>query len=162
MRVLKAEASTSEGSGMLMRGCVASEDVRLLISLCSSTKEAPEVLILCDPATRSIEPVSLLDPGMGVLGLCLTGGSLFCVVDRGRPEPNETEVSELYTLDPLTLRVRGRYTFRLGRDVHSLAAHGRGVFATSTGTDELVELSVDHEGRVVDENMHWQREGSAK
>jgi Domain of unknown function (DUF4915) len=63
-------------------------------------------------------------------------------------------LSTLLTFDRRDLSLRDRYTFRLGRDVHSLALLDGGLMAVSTGTDALVELAV-RDGRVVDEHVHW-------
>jgi hypothetical protein len=63
-------------------------------------------------------------------------------------------LSKLLTFDRRDLSLRDRYTFRLGRDVHSLALVDGGLMAVSTGTDSLVELAV-RDGRVVGEHVHW-------
>ena len=129
--------------------------MRLLVSLCSSTTEAPEALVVYDALTAAVEPVSLPDSGAGVFGLCVANGSIYCLIDQGRPSPAEAERSELCRLDSATLAVRWRYAFRVGRDVHSVAAGGHRLLVTSTGTDEVLELALDDHGRIEDERVIW-------
>ena len=128
----------------------------LLVSLCSRTQVAPEALIAYEPSDQRVVPVSLPDPGHGVLGLCLRNGIVYCVVDRGRPTASEPELSELYALDADTLSIRWRYGFQIGRDVHSIASGDGGLYAVSTGTDELLFLELDGEGVIARETVYWQ------
>lgn len=108
-----------------------------------------------DAMSGRVDPVPLSDPGAGAFGLCLGDGTIYCVIDLGRDDPEEPERSELCALDSSTLKIRWRYPFRTGRDVHSVAAGGDRVFVTSTGTDEVLELPLDGEGRVEDERVFW-------
>ncbi len=128
--------------------------MRLLVSLYSRTQEWAEALVLVDPSARAVRPVPIPDPAYGAAGLCLGEDTVYCVVDRGRPAPDEPELSDLYALDVDTLGVRWRHRFRVARDVHSLAASAAGVYAVSTGTDEVVELRVDRQG-VLAEGVWW-------
>jgi hypothetical protein len=130
--------------------------VRLLASLCSRTEAAPDPLVVLDPANGSIETVPLPDPGEGAFGLCSVRGTIYCVVDRGRPAPDEPEQSELHALDASTLEVRWRYPFTLGRDVHSVTARADALYAASTGTDAVLRLLLDDEGKIVTEELFWQ------
>jgi hypothetical protein len=129
--------------------------VRLLVSLCSSTTEAPEAVVVYDADMGTVEPVSLPDSGAGVFGLCVANGSIYCLIDQGRPSPDEAERSGLCRLDSATLAVRWGYAFRVGRDVHSVAAGGHRPLVTSTGTDEVLELALDDQGRIEDERVIW-------
>ena len=129
--------------------------MRLLVSLCSSTTEAPEAIVVYDAATGRVEPAPLSDPGAGVFGLCVANSIIYCLIDHGPPSPGEPERSELCALDSATLAVRWRYPFRVGRDVHSVAARGHRLSVTSTGTDEVLELALDDQGRIEDERVIW-------
>jgi hypothetical protein len=100
--------------------------MRLLVSMCSRTDEAPECLILCDPDRRLIQPIAVPKPALGAFGLCLTSSTVYTVFDLGRPDEEQPERSELRALDPATLRVHWRYSFKLGRDVHSIVADSGG------------------------------------
>ena len=129
--------------------------MRLLVSMCSRTDEAPECLVLCDPDRRLIQPIAVPNPAMGAFGLCLTPSTVYLDFDLGRPAEEEPERSELCALDAATLRVRWRYSFKLGRDVHSIVAGDGGMYAVSTGTDELLRLGLDADGRVTSEEIVW-------
>jgi hypothetical protein len=50
----------------------------------------------------------------------------------------------------------------LGRDVHSIVADAGGMYAVSTGTDELLRLSLDVDGRVVSEEIVWRAESDGE
>jgi hypothetical protein len=136
--------------------------MRLLVSMCSRTDEAPECLLLCDPDRRLVEPVALPDPKFGTFGLALTPSTVYAVVDLGRPLDEDTERSELRALDWATLRVRWRYPFELGRDVHSIAVNGGAMYAVSTGTDELLRLGLDPDGAVTSEEVAWRLDPEAE
>ena len=136
--------------------------MRLLLSLCSRTEEAPEALIVVDPRIGTIEPVALPDRGMGAFGIGVAGETVYCVIDHGRPAPDEAERSEIVVLDPETFAVRSRYVFRVARDVHSIAAGDGCLYAASTGTDELVELRLHHEGWISEERVAWRPEASGE
>jgi hypothetical protein len=129
--------------------------MRLLVSMCSRTEQAPECLIACDPDRQLIEPLAVPDPAFGAFGLCLTPSTLYSVFDLGRPTNEEPERSELRAIDPATFRVRWRYAFKLGRDVHSILADGEAMYAVSTGTDELLRLGLDADGGVSSEEIVW-------
>jgi hypothetical protein len=129
--------------------------MRLLASMCSRTEEAPECLVACDPDRQFLEPLAVPDPAFGAFGLCLTPSTVYSVFDLGRPTDEEPERSELRALDPATLRVRWRYSFELGRDVHSIVADGATMYAVSTGTDELLRLGLDADGSVSSEEIVW-------
>ncbi len=103
---------------------------RLLLSLCSRVEHS---LVLYDSATDAVEPIDLQDPGVGAFGVCAHRNALYCVIDQGRPTPSESELSELIALDPHTFSPRWRYSLRVGRDVHSLAACADCLYAVSTG-----------------------------
>src|SRR4051794_16804608 len=124
--------------------------MRLLISLCNSTPDTPEALVTYDTDSGTPEGVKLEDSGFGVFGLFVWEATVYCVIDRGRAIPDEPERSELVALDASTLSIRWRYAFKVARDVHSIVAYGDRLFAASTGTDEVVELSLDSIGRVTD------------
>jgi hypothetical protein len=130
--------------------------------MCSRTDEAPECLVLCDPDRRHIQPIAVANPAFGAFGICLTPSTVYSVFDLGRPVEEEPERSELRALDPATLRVRWRYSFELGRDVHSIVAEGGGMYAVSTGTDELLRLGLDIEGRVTSEEIVWRAESDGE
>jgi hypothetical protein len=136
--------------------------MRLLVSLCSSTPGAPEALVVYDAASGRVDPVPLLDSGAGAFGLCVAEDTIYCLIDHGRPDPEEPERSELCALDSSTLEVRWRYSFRLGRDVHSVAAGAVRIFVTSAGTDEVLELPLDDRGHVRDERVVWRPDPSGE
>jgi hypothetical protein len=129
--------------------------VRLLVSMCSRTDEAPECLVVCDPDRRLVESVAVADPALGTFGLALTASTVYAVFDLGRPVDEDPERSELRAFDPGTLRVRWRYPFEVGRDVHSIAVEGGQLHAVSTGTDELLRLGLDPDGAVTSEEVVW-------
>src|SRR3954447_5147860 len=132
--------------------------MRLLISLCNSTPDTPEALVTYDTDSGTTEGVKVEDPGHGVFGLAVCEATVYCVADRGRATPDGAEHSELVALDASTLSIRWRYTFKVARDVHSIVASRDRLFAASTGTDEVVELSLDSMGRVTDERVYWRVE----
>jgi hypothetical protein len=134
--------------------------VRLLVSLCNRTEEAPECLLVVDPDRPVVEPVPIEGAAHGVFGLAVTSTTIYAVFDLGRSTPDEPERSELRALDPSTLAVRWARPFEIGRDVHSIAVHGGGLVAVSTGTDELLRLDLDAEGAVVGEHVIWRPEGT--
>lgn len=129
--------------------------MRLLISMCSRTDEAPECLVVCDPDLRHIEPAEVLDPAYGIFGLTLTPRTVYAVFDLGRPVDEEPELSELRAFDPATFRIRWRYPFELGRDIHSITVADEWLYAVSTGTDELLRLGLDPDGAVTSEEVVW-------
>jgi hypothetical protein len=111
------------------------------------------------PDQRLIQPIAVPKPALGAFGLCLTSSTVYTVFDLGRPVEEQPERSELRALDPATLRVHWRYSFKLGRDVHSIVADSGGMYAVSTGTDELLRLGLDADGRVTSEEIVWRAEG---
>jgi len=129
--------------------------VRLLVSLCSRTDEAPECLVVCDPERRSVRPVAVPDPAFGTFGLAVTPVTVYALFDLGRPVSEEPERSELRALDPATLRLRWRYPFEVGRDVHSIAVDGEAMHAVSTGTDDLLRIGLDLDGTPISEEVAW-------
>jgi len=136
--------------------------MRLLVSMCSRTEEAPDCLVACDPDRQFIEPLAVPDPAFGAFGLCLTPSTVYSVFDLGRPTSEEPERSELRAIDPATLRVRWRYAFKLGRDVHSIVADGATMYAVSTGTDELLRLGLDADGGVSSEGIVWRPDSGGR
>jgi hypothetical protein len=115
----------------------------LLVSLCSRTAEAPGSLLVLDTAPLQIEAARIADPAFGTFGLSVSPSTVYSVFDRGRPTPDQPERSELRALDHGSLHDRWRYPFTVGRDVHSISADGRSLYAVSTGTDELLRLDLD-------------------
>jgi hypothetical protein len=136
--------------------------MRLLISMCSRTHEARECLLGCDPDRLVIEPLAVPDPAFGAFGLCLTSSTVYSVFDLGRPVDDEPERSELRALDPATLRVRWRYPFTLGRDVHSIMVEEGTMYAASTGTDELLRLGLDADNCVTSEEIVWRADSGKR
>jgi hypothetical protein len=128
--------------------------VRLLVSLCSRTQEAPEIAVVCDPWNGEIVPVPLPGRSQGAFGLARVASTILCVLDLGRPTPEEPERSELCALSSETLTVQWRYSFRMARDAHSLCADDASLYVASTGTDELIELQL-RQGRIVSEAVAW-------
>lgn len=130
----------------------------LLVSLCNRSDDYPEALVLVSPEGQ-VRPVPLPEPGLGAMGLAYLDDQLLVVVRRGRPETDLPELSELYVLDRGTLTLEARHSFDGGRDVHSLAVRDSRVYAVSTGTDELLELSWGPQGMV--ETAFWRPEPAA-
>jgi hypothetical protein len=133
----------------------------LLVSFCNlnlARPDAPPLALLPDPA----EPVLLIptEPLPGIVGITgLFADERFVyAVGQSCPAPgttgNAARLSELLTFDRADLSLRDRYTFRLGRDVHSLTAVDGGLIAVSTGTDALIELAL-RDGEVQGEHVHW-------
>ena len=129
--------------------------MRLLVSLCSRTAEAPGSLLVLDTAPLQIEAARIVDPAFGTFGLSVSRSTVYSVFDRGRPTPDQPERSELRALDHGSLHERWRYPFTVGRDVHSICADDSSLYAVSTGTDELLQLDLDGEGRVKTEEVVW-------
>jgi len=136
--------------------------VRLLVSLCSRTDEAPGSLLVLDTALFQIEVARIVDPAFGSFGLSVSPSAVYAVFDRGRPTPDQPEHSELRALDHDSLLEGWRHVFTLGRDIHSICADDRGLYAVSTGTDELLRLGLDGEGRVKTEQVVWKPDPEAE
>jgi hypothetical protein len=73
------------------------------------------------------------------------------VVARPQISPNARNCVR----DHGSLHGRWRYPFTVGRDVHSICTDDRSLYAVSTGTDELLQLDLDGEGRVKTEQVVW-------
>jgi hypothetical protein len=135
----------------------------LLVSLCSRTDEAPGSLLVLDTAPlQIIEAARIVDPAFGTFGLSVSPSTVYSVFDRGRPTPDQPERSELRALDHGSLQDRWQYPFTVGRDVHSICADGRSLYAVSTGTDEVLRLDLDGEGRVKTEQVVWKPDPEAE
>jgi hypothetical protein len=131
----------------------------LLVSLCNRDEEHPEAVVFVDTVAGTTLPVDLPEKGLGAMGLALLGPYLFVVVRLGRPA-GELERSRLYALAADSLTPLAEYDFELGRDVHSLYPLQGALYAVSTGTDELLRLTLDGPD-VVAEEVHWRPDSSA-
>lgn len=129
--------------------------MRLLVSLCARTESAPEALLVYDTASAAIEPIPLPGDVHGVFGIAVGEGVAYCAADMGRPTPGEPERSELLALDLDTMDIRWRYPFRIGLDVHSLLTSDDGLYAVSTGSDELLVMGLADDGRIATEEVLW-------
>ncbi|MFN8526580.1 MAG: DUF4915 domain-containing protein [Chloroflexota bacterium] len=92
----------------------------------------------------------------GIWGLARDDRHIFAATTRYRPasRAGPYEPSHLLVLDGRSLDQVSRYTLQRGRDVHSLHFWGNVLYAVSTGTDELLALTIK-DGSVVDEQVAW-------
>jgi hypothetical protein len=133
----------------------------LVVSFCNlggSDEPALGVLPFPEPGEPMLlVPAEPLAGITGITGLAADERYVYAVgqvpLDASGPA-KRAPLSKLLTFNRGDLSLRDRYTFRLGRDVHSLAVVDGGLMAVSTGTDALVELALG-DGRVVGEHVHW-------
>jgi len=85
----------------------------------------------------------------GITGLAASSDFLFFPVQRA----DVTGVSAIVALRRATLEPAAVTSLR-ARDVHSLSAAADALFPVSTGTDEVLELTLD-EPEVVRESVVW-------
>lgn len=86
----------------------------------------------------------------GITGLAASSDFLFFPVQRA----DVTGVSAIVALRRATLEPAAVTSLRRARDVHSLSAAADALFPVSTGTDEVLELTLD-EPEVVRESVVW-------
>jgi hypothetical protein len=85
---------------------------------------------------------------------------VYAAMQRGPVDEESSSDSMLVLFDRRDLTACGSYAFRLARDVHSLLAlGGNRLLAVSTGTDEVVELTIDGFD-VSNERVRWRAPGS--
>lgn len=127
----------------------------LVASFCNlGGPDEPPLGVFPEPGGETmLVPTTPLPGIVGITGLAADQRYLYAV-GQIRTDPAATPVSELLTFDRTGLRLRDRYTFRLGLDVHSLTIVDGELMAVSTGTDALVELAL-RDGRVSTEHVHW-------
>jgi hypothetical protein len=119
---------------------------RVLVSFCNLADPTACALAIVDlagyPVLRPGPPVPRARL-TGVTGLAADAARVYAAVHRAPEQEGGPEESLLMLFDRRDLAPRGCYVFRLARDVHSLlAVEDHRLLAVSTGTDEVVELTV--------------------
>jgi hypothetical protein len=112
---------------------------------------------LIDPDTLGFEAVDLLGllPAQGLTGLCAHGDRVYLVLHNLRNGDGVvTSRCALVVLDAGSLAILEQHPLQLGIDVHSLAVREGVVYAVSTGTDEVLALTMDGD-RLVTEEVFW-------
>jgi hypothetical protein len=136
--------------------------VHILVSFCNLRAPGVPALGLLHPGTGAFRVLELpleLAGCSGITGLAACERYLYAVAQPpeatrrdGQPRP-----SALLIFDRQDLRLRSRYGFHSGSDVHSLVVRGGTVYAVSTGTDEVLELRL-RDDHVVSEATCWRPE----
>src|SRR5262245_36489569 len=136
--------------------------MHILVSFCNLRAPSLPALGVLDPTTGAFRVLELpqeLARCDGITGLGVSERSVYAVTQTAEPTQSDglAGVSALLIFDRRNLRLRNSYAFRSARDVHSLWVHDETVYAVSTGTDEVVELSL-RDDRVVSEREFWRPE----
>lgn len=120
------------------------------------------MLGLLDVATsefRILELTSELSQYTGATGLAVSERYLYVVsqsstsMTKSAPSPS----SSLLIFDRRRLSLLHQYPFRCAADVHSIIAQGSTLHVISTGTDEVIQLTLREE-QVVSETVFWRLE----
>jgi hypothetical protein len=133
--------------------------MHLLVSFRSRRSAGLPPLSLLEATTGALHPLHL--PGEfaayhRVRGLAACRRFLYVVATTAgsAAENGSSSVESLLVINRDDLSLHSRYVFELARDVYSLWRSGGALFAVSTGTDELVELTLN-DGRVIGEQVCW-------
>jgi Domain of unknown function (DUF4915) len=111
---------------------------------------------LIDPDTLGFEAVDLLGllPAQGLTGLCARGDRVYLVLHNLRDGEGVVTSHCALVVDAGSLTIVEQHPMQLGIDVHSLAVRDGVVYAVSTGSDEVLALTLDGD-RVVSEEVFW-------
>jgi GT2 family glycosyltransferase len=139
--------------------------MQILISFCN--RKAPEMpalaLVDAESCALSVLPLPPEVPRInGITGLAADADYLYAAVPvSGSPEGKEfAGPSSLLIFDLRELRLLNHYVFRHALDVHSICVAPDGLYAVSTGTDEVIRLQV-RDGGVLGEEVFWRPESGA-
>jgi hypothetical protein len=138
--------------------------VHIVISFCNLKVPGRPVLALYDPqsgACRGLRLPGELQYVTGISGLAQFDRHFYAVTQGFRP-PGVTAqpTSALLAFERRTFALAYRYDFRSAVDVHSICAGADGLYAVSTGTDEVMRLPL-RAGEVHSEEVCWRPEPSA-
>jgi hypothetical protein len=132
----------------------------ILVSFCNTRRGAP-LLGLVDPKLCGFRPVSLpawANDHVGITGLAKSGDFVYVGLQESRNLTVPVSDS-MVILDRHTLSIRDHFRFACVKDIHSLFAEGEVLWAVSTGTDEVVRVSLDHGMPQHDDTVAWRPAG---
>jgi Domain of unknown function (DUF4915) len=127
----------------------------ILVSFCNVSLPARPALALLDGGTFAVRVVQLpseVPRRVSITGLAASEHFVYAALP-GAP----TGLSKLLVLDRADLRLLNYYYFRSVVDVHSLWVSDEGLYAVSTGTDEVIELRM-RGAEVIAETVFWRPE----
>jgi len=130
---------------------------KVLMSFCNARVAGLAALALFDPVSDECQVIELpseLDDVKGITGLALSRGHLFAVAQCAAPRAAARVVSVLLVFDLERLTLLTRHPFVKAVDVHSIVWREGELFAVSTGTDEIVKVTLDGH-TVVAETVFW-------
>jgi Domain of unknown function (DUF4915) len=136
--------------------------MKILVSFCNLRIPGLAALALLDPLSgecRVLEPADELADLKGITGLALSERRLYAVAQFPDPRPDGKPVgrSELLVFDRAGLRLLNREPFSVATDVHSIVWRDGALLLVSSGTDELVRLTLAGD-LIATETVFWRLE----
>jgi hypothetical protein len=130
----------------------------ILVSFCNPQTPGRAALGLLDTRRSSFRTLALpAGPfrSNGVTGLASSDAYVYAVLQTGLLAP-----PRLLVLDRTHLALVNQYVFQSALDVHSLCSSQDALYVVSTGTDEVIQLTM-HDAHVISEAAFWRPEPDA-
>ncbi|HEX4963511.1 MAG TPA: DUF4915 domain-containing protein [Thermoanaerobaculia bacterium] len=136
--------------------------MKIIVSFCNVRLSGLVALALFDPSSGECRVLELADElaGLkGITGLALSERRLYAAAQVPDPQPDRQSFtrSELLVFDRAGLELLARYPFTVATDVHSMVWRDGALLVVSSGTDELVQLTLEGD-RVAAERVLWRLE----